>query len=256
MKILEGETAIVTGANRGLGRSIVESFVKYGAGTIFACCRKKNDKFEKEMLELQSETGCRIVPIYFDLRLSEEMREAVKEIRGYKLPIDILVNNAGILSEYQRFTMMPLEHVRQCFDVDFFAQMEFTQMVSRLMLRNRKGSIVYISSIAAMDGFFSSYDYVACKAAINAAMLQQAREFGESGIRVNAVAPGIVKTDMIKDSNEDNLNSILPAIMLRRFGQKEEVAGAVLFLASNLASYITGQVLRVDGGTNPPRANW
>ena len=107
-----------------------------------------------------------------------------------------------------------------------------------------------------MDAFFSSYDYVACKAAINAAMKQQARELGESGIRVNAVAPGIVQTDMIKDSNKENLDSILPAIMLKRFGEKEEIANAVIFLASDLSSYITGQVLRVDGGTNPPRANW
>lgn len=87
-------------------------------------------------------------------------------------------------------------------------------------------------------------------------MKQQARELGESGIRVNVVAPGLVQTDMIKYSNKENLDSILPAIMLGRFGKKEEIANVVMFLASDLSSYITGQVFRVDGGTNPPKANW
>lgn len=253
--LLQGKNAIVTGANRGIGRAITEVFAQQGA-TVFACARKKNEAFENDMKTLEQEYGCIIIPIYFDMCNIEEMKDGVKEIRNRKLPIDILVNNAGILSEYQRFTMMPMEHVRKLFDVDFFAQMEFTQLIARLMQRNKRGSIVYISSIASLDAFFSSYDYVACKAAVNAAMKQQARELGESGIRVNVIAPGIVQTDMIKDSDEDNLKSILPAIMLARFGEKKEIANAVMFLASDLASYITGQVLRVDGGTNPPRANW
>lgn len=254
-RLLENKNAIVTGSNRGIGRAITESFAQQGA-TIFACARKKNVDFEQDMHSLEEKYECRIIPVYCDLCNSEEVKEAVKNIRREKLPIDILVNNAGILSEYQRFTMMPIENVRKLFDVDFFAQMEFTQLISRLMQRNRKGSIIYISSIASLDAFFSSYDYVSCKAAINAAMKQQARELGQSGIRVNAVAPGIIQTDMIKDSDKDNLNSILPAVMLQRFGKPMEIANVVMFLASDLASYITGQVIRVDGGTNPPRANW
>lgn len=254
-KLLENKCAVITGANRGIGRAITEVFAQHGA-SVFACARKKNPAFEEDMNVLEEKYGSSIHPVYFELCDSEGMKEAVKEIRSKKKPVDILVNNAGILSGYQRFSMMPLQDVRKLFDVDFFAQMEFTQLILRLMQRNKKGSIVYISSIASLDGFFSSYDYVACKAAVNAAMKQQAREVGQSGIRVNAVAPGIVQTDMIKDSDKDNLNSILPAIMLQRFGTAQEIANAVLFLASDLASYVTGQVLRVDGGTNPPRANW
>lgn len=255
MRLLEHKNAVITGSNRGIGRAIVESFAKQGA-TIFACARKKNSEFEADMYALEKKYDCEIVPVYFDLCNSQELKEAVKKIRASKLSVDVLVNNAGVLSENKNFMMMPIESVRKLFDVDFFAQMEFTQLIARLMQKNRKGSIVYISSIASMDAFFSSYDYVACKAAINAAMKQQARELGQIGIRVNAVAPGIVETDMIKNFDPDNLNSILPAVMLQRFGTKEEIANTVLFLASDLASYITGQVWRVDGGTSPPRANW
>lgn len=255
MRLLDHKNAVVTGSNRGIGRAIVEAFAKQGA-TVFACARSKSTEFEADMHGLEEQYACEIIPIYFDLCDSDELKEGVKEIRARKLPIDILVNNAGILSEYESFMMMPMGKVRKLFDVDFFAQMEFTQLIARIMQKNKRGSIVYISSIASMDAFFASYDYVACKAAINAAMKQQARELGQSGIRVNVIAPGIVRTDMIENSDEYHLNSILPAIMLQRFGTRKEIADAVLFLASDLASYITGQILRVDGGTNPPKANW
>ena len=253
--ILQGKNIIVTGSNRGIGRKIVEVIASFGAN-VFACARKYNDDFEQDMKALAEQKNVIIETVYFDICNSDEVKNGVMKIRSSKRSVDGLVNNAGILSDYQRFTMKPIEKVKDCFDVDFFAQMELTQLVSRLMQRKKSGSIVYISSIAAQDGFFSSYDYVACKAAINAAMLQQARELGESGIRVNAVAPGLVMTDMIRENDENNLNSIIPAIMLRRFGETTEVANAVMFLLSDLSSYITGQVLRVDGGTNPPRSNW
>ena len=254
-KLLEDKHAIVTGSNRGIGRTIVEKFVENGA-TVFACARKRSDSFEKDMQGLEEEYGCKIYPIYFDFENHDEMISAVKEIKSKKVPIDILINNAGVLSEYQRFMMIPIEKVRKLFDINFFSQMEFSQLIARMMQKERSGSVVYISSIASLDTFFSSYDYAACKAAVNAALRQQARELGEVGIRVNGIAPGVIETDMIKDVNSDSKNSLLPAIQLHRFGTREDVANAVLFMASDMASYITGQILRVDGGINPPRANW
>lgn len=255
MRLLTGKTAIITGANRGIGRSIVEVMAQNGAN-IFACARKQNDEFEKDMCSLAEMNKIEVMPIYFELSDSQQMKDAVVQIRNKKLPIDILVNNAGILSEYKRFDMISTDEAKHLFDIDFFTQMELTQYISRLMQRNKRGSIIDISSIAGIDGFFSSYDYVACKAAVMAAVKQQARELGKYNIRVNSVAPGLVETGMIAENDQDNLNSIKPAIMLGRFGQPEEIANAVLFLASDLSSYITGQTIRVDGGTNPPRSDW
>lgn len=253
--LLSGKTAVVTGSNRGIGRTIVETLAAHGAA-VFACARKPDEAFEADMAELARSRGVAIRPVYFDFADKDGMTRAVREIRSEKRPIDILVNNAGVLSPYRRFLMTPTDDVRKLFEVDFFAQMDFTQLMARLMQRNQAGSIVYISSIASLDTFFSSYDYAACKAAVNAALRQQARELGESGIRVNGVAPGVIETDMIKDVDAESKQSLLPAIQLGRFGTRQDVANVVLFLASELSSYMTGQILRVDGGISPPRAYW
>ena len=254
--LVKGKTAIVTGSNRGIGKSIVEKLAQNGAKTIFACARKQNNEFEKDMASLSKTSSTNIVPVYFDLEDKEAMKEAVKKIRSISKNIDILVNNAGILSEYNLFYMISAEKVKKTFEVDYFAQIEFTQYIARIMQKNKSGSIIFISSIASIDAFFSSFDYAACKAAINVSALQMAKELGGQGIRVNVIAPGVIETDMIKDVDKKSKEDLLPSIYLNRYGTKEDVANTVLFMASDLSSYITGQVLRVDGGITPPRARW
>lgn len=253
--LLKDKTAIITGSNRGIGRSILEKFVENQCN-VFACARTKNSEFESSLRKLEQKYRVEIRPVYFDLGNEAAIVDAVKQIRSYKKDIDILVNNAGVLSDYQLFTMISIEKVKKLFDVDFFAQMEFTQYIVRLMQKNKHGSIVFISSIASLDAFFSSYDYAACKAAINVSVVQLAREFGAQGIRVNAIAPGVIETEMIKDVDQSSKESLLPAIYLNRYGNKDDVANVVLFAASDLSSYVTGQIIRVDGGIAPPRARW
>lgn len=254
-RLLEGKTAVITGTNRGIGKAILEHYARQGCHVI-ACARKYDEAFESELRRLSEENQVDIIPVYFDLSQSEQIKEGVKQIKATGKTIDILVNNAGILSDYQRFNMIAMAKVKEVFDVDYFAQIELTQYISRFMMKNRNGSIIFISSIAATEAFFSSFDYVASKAAIEATMRQLSRELGQSNIRVNALAPGLIMTDMIKDNNQERLNEIVPAINLGRFGTASEVADVAVFLGSDMSSYMTGQVIKVDGGTKPPRANW
>lgn len=253
--LLKGKNAVITGSNRGIGRAIVEVFAQNGA-TIWACARKYHEAFEADMKGLEQKYGVAIHPVYFELTDSSQVKDGVKKIKAFGLPIDVLVNNAGVNSPYRRFQMIPMEGFRQVFEANFFGGMELTQLISRLMMKNKKGSIVHIASIAATDGFFASCDYVASKAAILGAATQQARELGGSGIRVNVVSPGVTDTEMLFHENEEMLQSILPGVMLGRFGDPEEIANAVLFLASDLSSYITGEEIRVDGGCRPPKTTW
>ncbi len=253
--MLEGKNVIITGSNRGIGNAIVKTFAKQGAN-IWACARQYNSQFEEEMESLALECNTKIQPIYFDLNKSEEIRAAVKEIRKEKKPINTLVTAAGVNSEYRRFQMITMDNYKHLLQSNFLGHLELTQLISRMMIQQRNGSIIHLSSIAGTDGFFASCDYVASKAAIMGATVQQARELGMFGIRVNHIAPGITETEMLNQGKKEMLNSIIPAIMLGRFAKPQEIANAALFLASDLSTYITAQEIRVDGGCNPPRANW
>ena len=255
--MLKGKNSIITGANRGIGAEILKIFAQNSiGGTIFACARKQNTEFEDNLKKLEEEYELRVIPVYFDLSEKEQINSALKEIKSYNVKIDTLVNNAGINTPYRRFQMIPIDDYRKAMESNVWGHMMLTQFVSRLMMKHKSGSIVNISSIAGTDGFYASCDYVASKATIKGITVQQARELGEFGIRVNAVAPGVTQTNMIEGNNDEMLKDLLPSIMLGRFGKPEEIANAALFLASDLSSYITGQEIRVDGGSSAPRAMW
>jgi 3-oxoacyl-[acyl-carrier protein] reductase len=175
------------------------------------------------------------------------MKAKVKEIVAQKEQIDALVNNAGIIYN-ALFQMSTQEQLRKQFEVNFFSVFTLTQYISRLMVRQKKGSIISLSSAAALDGFSGKSVYGASKAAIISMTKSLARELGESGVRANCLAPGIIETEMLKTMSEEILAATRSATALRRSGVPSEVADAAVFLASDISSYITGQVLRVDGG--------
>lgn len=252
--LLDGKTAVVTGARKGIGRAIVELFAQNGA-RIWACARKQDADFEADMRALAEQNKTDIWPVYFDMTDSAQMREGVRKIRGMKLPVDILVNNAGSIGVLRGFQSITMNEYRRMMDVNFLAHIELTQLLSRFMMVNQSGSIINISSIAGTDGFFSSCDYVSSKAAIIGATRQMARELGSMNIRVNHVSPGVIETDMLHHS-EASSDDLIQAIALQRLGRPEDVAGTVLFLASDLSVYITGQGIRVDGGCTSPRVCW
>ena len=245
--ILQGKNAIITGARRGIGRATVEVFAAQGAN-IWACARKQNEAFENDMWSLSDKYGVSIWPVYFDVTNEAEIKAAVQSIRKQKVAIDILVNIAGIAAESTSFQMTSIEKMKHVMDVNLFAVTLLTQYVSRLMARQNFGSIVNIASIAGFDGAPAQYEYAASKAAVIGATRNLARELAANNIRVNAVAPGMIATDMGAQIDDSLKQEILSKVIMKRMGKPDEIANAVAFIASDLASYMTGQVIRVDGG--------
>jgi 3-oxoacyl-[acyl-carrier protein] reductase len=245
--LLKGKNAIVTGCARGIGKCIVEVFAKNGSN-IWACCRKQTDDLEKYLDELAKESNVSIMPVYFDLADNEQIKAGIKTIMASKQQVDILVNNAGVTYN-ALFQMTSMSKMREIFEVNFFAQMLLTQYVIKLMIKSKGGSIVNISSTAALDGNSGRSLYGASKAALICATKALAEELAEYNIRANAIAPGITQTDMVASSMTDAvIEATIRQSNMKRMGQPIEIANVAMFLASDMSSYITGQVIRVDGG--------
>lgn len=244
--LLKNKTAIVTGCNRGIGKGILGLFAEHGAD-LFACSRQETPEFSADLAKLAKRTGRIITPVYFDMTHPEQVNKAIKTIMASKRPIDVLVNNAGLASG-ALFQMSSLPEMRNLFEINFFSQLLFTQGISRLMVRAEKGSIINIASIAGLIGDAGTTSYGASKAALMFATKTIATELGASNIRVNAVAPSVTLTDMYEQMEDKARTKLIEACALKRPAEVREVANVALFLASDMASYITGQVLRVDGG--------
>lgn len=244
--LLENKTAVVTGCNRGIGKAILTRFAENGANVI-AVVRKESETFSQYCDELEKKNDIKIHTVYADFSSEEEVNNAVKEIRKLKLPIDILVNNIGVANPLNILTMTKMETIHQAFQVNLFSALLLTQGIAKLMMRQKSGSVVFVSSSAAFDGG-SNIEYCASKGAINGAVKRLAIELGAFGIRVNAVAPGLTSTDMGNSMSEEDEAIALSMNVMKRKGDVTEIADSVLFLASDMASFITGQILRVDGG--------
>ena len=245
--LLKDKYAVVTGCNRGIGKEIVRVFAENGA-SIWACTRKDSQNFTKYINNLEQKHSVKIDPVYFDLENEEQIKAGVKTIKQSKQPVNILVNNAGLIFT-ALFQMTSMEKLKEMFQINYFSQMLLTQYISRIMMRQKSGSIVNISSSAAIEGNEGRTAYASAKAAMIASTKVLSKELAPYNIRVNAVVPGLTQTEMMASSTpEDALQETLNRICMKRVGQPEEIANSVLFLASDLSSYMTSQVLRVDGG--------
>lgn len=244
--MLAGKNIIVTGTARGMGKTMTETFAENGANVI-ACARKETKAHREFCKKIEDENGVKVIGIYFELTDPEQIKNAVKEIRGTKLQIDGLVNNAGI-THNALFQMTNMDEVRNEMEVNFFAPYLFTQYISKLMVRNKKGSIVNIASTAALDGNSGKSAYGASKAALITMTLCISEELAAGGIRANAICPGVTQTDMAGTMPEYILDIQKEASFLKRLGTTKDIANTALYLLSDYSAYITGQVFRVDGG--------
>jgi 3-oxoacyl-[acyl-carrier protein] reductase len=245
--LLKNKTAVVTGCNRGIGKKILEVFSSNGA-MIFACVRDIDDKFKLYIDDLKKKFNNKIIPIQFDLNNENQIKEAANTILSSKKSIDILINNAATIHTAM-FQMTSVKKLKEIFETNFFAQTVFTQYILKSMIKKKNGSILYISSSSALDGNEGRSAYSSTKSAIIAQAKVLSREMGIHNIRVNTLAPGLTNTDMMtENTSKEIINNIASNTSLKRIADPKEIANVALLISSDLSSYITGQVIRVDGG--------
>lgn len=248
--MLEGKNIVVTGALQGIGRETVAKFAENGANVI-ACAYEKSVEFENYIRELSEKNNVDIIPVYFDMKDNESVKAGAKFIAGLKIDIHGLVNVAGI-SKDALFNMIRYDDLLQTFQVNFFSQIIFTQYIVKIMQRRKdketECSIAFVSSLAAIYGSEGQVAYSASKAAIIGAVKSMAIELGKNKIRVNTIAPGVIKTTMTDKLNEEILANRIKCMDIPRLGEAEEVADLLMFLMSDLSKHINGQVIKIDGG--------
>jgi len=234
--------AVVTGGSRGIGRAIAVELAAHGYQIVITY--KTNDEAAAETLRLIRETGGSGEAVKFDVGNAAEAEGAINDLLGRLERIDVLVNNAGVTAD-GLFLMMPRRDWDAVIDTTLHGFYNMTKPVLRKMLRRKSGAIVSLSSVSALVGNRGQANYAAAKAGLIAASRVLSSEVARLGIRVNVVAPGLVDTEMIRDAPLENIKQMIP---MGRIGRPEEVAKVVRFLCSDDASYITGQVISVNGG--------
>lgn len=245
MALLENKKALVTGSSRGIGRGIVEKFLSEGC-EVWGLCSKPSAAKE-DLEKLASEKGVKFHEIYADVGNADNVTEVVKAALAEAGGFDVLVNNAGITRDGLSFRMKK-EDWDDVIRINLTSAFLIGQIVSNDMIRKRKGSIINMSSIVGIHGNGGQVNYAASKGGLIAYSKSLAAEVGSRGVRVNAIAPGFIATDMTSVLKEDIKNAMIEKVPLKRAGTPEDISNTALFLASDLSTYITAQVIGVDGG--------
>ncbi len=243
--LLQNKKALVTGSSRGIGRGIVEAFIKNGCEVWGLCSKESAGKAELE--SLAKENGVAFHEIYADVGNAEQVTEVVKAALAQAGGFDVLVNNAGITRDGLSFRMKKTDW-DDVLRVNLTAAFLICQIVSNDMIRKRSGSIINMSSIVGVHGNGGQVNYAASKGGLIAYSKSLAAEVGGRGVRVNCIAPGFIETDMTNVLKEELKQAMVEKIPLKRPGKAEDVANTALYLASDLSSYVTAQVIGVDGG--------
>ncbi len=243
MGLLEGKVTLITGCSRGIGYAIMQRYLEEGA-IVYANARTDGSLDEV----VQNEDVCqgRLHPVYFDIQDQAAVKACIMQIKKEQGRLDVLVNNAGIMKDAW-MGMITDQMLEATFDINVFSMLRVTQMALKIM-RGTKGAIINLSSIVGLRGNAGQSAYAASKGAVAALTKTWARELAAGNIRVNGIAPGKIDTDMVQSMGEERVAEQIKEVGMGRLGTAKEVADTAVFLGSDLSSYITGEIIGVNGG--------
>ena len=245
MKLLEGKNAIITGGSRGIGKGIAQVFAKHGANVAFTY--NSSSQSAEELAKELEEMGVKARAYKSNAASFSEAQELVDNVLKDFDSIDILINNAGITKD-NLLMRMSEEDFDKVIEVNLKSIFNMTKAIQRTMLKQRSGSIINMSSVVGVTGNAGQANYAASKAGIIGFSKSMAQELGSRNIRTNVIAPGFIETEMTEKLDEKTVQGWREAIPLKRGGSPEDIANACVYLGSDLSSYVTGQIIHVDGG--------
>ena len=246
MQLLKDKVSIVTGASRGIGADIAKSLASNGSHVVINYSSSK-DKADELAKEISSEFGVKTLVLGFDVSDEAQVENAISDVLKTFSKIDVLVNNAGVAIDGLLLRVKP-EDLEKTFKINLYGTINCSKNVIKSMMKSRSGRIINISSIIGEMGNAGQTLYSASKAGIIGFTKSLAKEVGSRNITVNAITPGFIQTEMTSSMSEDQVKALISGTALGRLGETKDVSNAVIYLASDMASYVTGNVIKVNGG--------